>query len=130
MDIRLYKNSDFEMIQNWWIDSNEIPPLREMLTEDSTFVLEMHGKARMCITVYLTNCKAVAHLENFVKDPNFKDSNTCSKILVEHAEKFAKEKGYKYLMCLSYQEKLKSRYEKLGYIRTLNNLSSFCKELV
>lgn len=130
MNIRLYNKNDYQMIKGWWVDSNECPPLEDMLTEDSTFILEMHGKARMCISVYITNSKAVAYLENFVKDPGFKDSNACSKILVEHAEKFAKDKGYKYLMCLSYKEKLKSRYEKLGYFRTLNNLSSFCKELV
>ena len=130
MNIRLYNKSDYEMIKNWWIDSNECPPFEDMLTEDSTFILEMHGKARMCISVYMTNCKAIAYLENFIKDPNFKDSNTCSKILVEHAEKFAKDNGFRHLVCLSYKEKLKTRYEKLGYSNTLNNLSSFCKELV
>lgn len=130
MNIRLYKKEDFNIIKDWWIKSNEVPPIEEMLTEDSTFILEMHGKAKMCISVYLTNCKCVAYLENFIKDPEFKDSKKSSKTLVEHAEIFAKEKGFRILVCYSYKEKLSKRYQELGYINTLNNLSSHAKELV
>jgi hypothetical protein len=129
-NIRLYKKEDFKMIQDWWIQSNEVAPLEDMLTLDSTFILEVHNKPRMCISAYLTNCKCVAYLENFIKDPTFKDSKNCSKQLVEHAENFVKEKGFRILVCYSYKNKLTKRYEELGYINTLNDLSSHAKELV
>lgn len=129
MNIRLFKKDDYELIRSWWIKANEFPPYQEMLPEESTFILEIDNQPKMCLTVYLTNCKFFAYLENFIKDPEFKNSKNEVNQLLEHAEKFAKDKGYKVLFCLAYKDKLKKRYEELGYKNTLNNLSSFVKEL-
>lgn len=125
--IRNFKKNDFETILSWWNEVKEIGPTIEMLPEESTFILEINNVPKMCVTVYLTNTNYVAYAENFVKAPGL--SNKYSKTLVNHIEKFTKDKGFKVLLCLSYKEKLKRRYEKLGYRNTLNNLSSFVKEL-
>jgi len=129
MNIRLFNKNDFEMIKMWWNDAQEMPPTIEMLPEESTFILEVNNEPQVCITVYLTNTNYVAYLENFIKNPNLKDSKEYTKKIVEHAENFAKQKGFKILVCLSYKEKLKQRYQDLGYINTLNNLSGFAKEV-
>jgi len=129
MNIRLFNKNDFEMIKMWWNEAQEMPPTIEMLPEESTFILEVNNEPQVCITVYLTNTNYVAYLENFIKNPNLKDSKEYTKKIVEHAENFAKQKGFKILVCLSYKEKLKQRYQDLGYINTLNNLSGFAKEV-
>lgn len=129
MNIRLFNKNDYETIKMWWYKAHEIPPTLEMLPEDSTFILELDNKPQVSLTVYLTNSKHLAYLENFVKDPELKDSKQYTELLVKHVEMFTKEQGYKVLACLAYKDKLKKRYEDLGYINTLNNLSSFIKEL-
>lgn len=128
MNIRLYKKEDYELVKSWWLAAKEFAPLEEMLPEESTFILEINNEPKICLTTYLTNCKFFAYLENFVKDPNFNNEEAIQK-LVSHVEKFVKDKGYRVLFCLSYKDKLKERYEELGYTNTLNNLSSFNKEL-
>lgn len=128
MNIRLYKESDWSTIKNWWIIANEIPPLKESMTNDSTFVLEKDNDLLASITVYLTNSKEMAYLENLVRNPEFKNKEAI-KNLVNHAERFTKENGYKRLICFSYKSSLKKRYENLGYLNTLSDLSSFVKEL-
>lgn len=129
MNIRLFNKNDYETIKMWWYKAHEIPPTLEMLPEDSTFILELDNKPKVSLTVYLTNSKHLAYLENFAKDPELEDSKQYTELLAKHVEKFAKEQGYKVLACLAYKDKLKKRYEDLGYINTLNNLSSFIKEL-
>lgn len=129
MNIRLFNKNDFKMIQSWWKAADEMAPTIEMLPEDSTFILEIDEKPQICITLYLTNAKYISYLENFVKNPELKNSKEYSKKLVKYVENFAKENGCKILVCLSYKEKLKKRYEELGYMNTLNNISSFAKEL-
>lgn len=127
--IRLYRESDFELLKSWWIEANELPPLKEMMTLDSTFVLEKDGVPVMSLCVYFTNCKHLAYLENFIRNPSLNNSNLYSEKIVTHVEEFARSKGYRIIACLSYKDKLKQRYQQLGYINTLNNLSSFVKIL-
>lgn len=130
MNIRNFKKSDFEMIKTWWNEAQEMPPTLEMLPEDTTFILEVNNEPQVCITVYLTNTNYVAYLENFVKNPNLKEnSKQHTEALVKYAEEFCKDKGFKVLVCLSYKKKLETRYQDLGYINTLNNISSFVKEV-
>lgn len=128
MNIRLYTHSDYEMIKSWWIAANEPPPPQEMMTEDSAFILEIEGKPVISVMLLLTN-SPLAWLTSFVKDPKFTNSKIASKQLVTYAENFAKERGYKALLMFSYKDKLKKRYQDLGYINTANNLSSFVKRI-
>ena len=129
MNIRLFNKNDFETIKIWWNKANEIPPTLEMLPEESTFILELNDEPQICITVYLTNTNYLAYLEALVRNPELKNHQYYTKLLIQHVENFVKEKNYKILICLSDKDKLKARYMELGYINTLNNLSSFAKEL-
>ena len=128
MNIRLYNSKDYEMLSTWWIDSKEPGPLKEMLPEDSTFILEDRGTPVMSVSLYLPNCKFMAYVENFVKHPDY-DNDNAAFILSKHIEDFAKDRGYSILVCLSYKDKLKQRYQELGYVKTLDGLSSFVKDL-
>src|SRR5277367_2165146 len=96
--IRPFKKNEFEMILSCWNYAKEIPPTIEMLPEDSTFILEINNEPKMCVSVYLTNTNYVAYVENFVKAPGLKN-NKYSEKLGEYIENFAKQKGYKLLMC-------------------------------
>lgn len=128
MKIRLYKKEDYEMIASWWIAANEPAPPANMMTEDSAFILEIDNKPVISVMLLLTN-SPLAWLTSFVKDPKFKDSKTASKAIVTYAENFAKQKGYETLLMFSYKDKLKKRYQELGYINTANDLSSFMKRI-
>lgn len=129
MNIRQFQKNDYEVIKMWWYLANEPSPTIEMLPEESTFVLEIDNAPQACITVYLTNTNYLAYLENLVRNPKLQNNKNHIEILVKHAENFTKKLGYKILLCMSYKEKLKKRYEEMGYMNTLNNLSSFGKEL-
>lgn len=128
MNIRLYKKEDYNMISNWWIAANEPPPPSEMLTDDSTFILEIDNQPMISVMLLLTNTK-LAWVTSFVKNPEFKNSKEASKAIVEYAENFAKEKGYTTTLMFAYTEKLKKRYQDLGYINSANNISSFVKRI-
>ena len=129
MNIRNYRESDFEVISSWWKDANEIGPTKDLLPLESTFVLEINNEPKACITVYLTNCHTIAYLENFIKDPKLENSRELTKELVKYAEDFTHNLGYKILICFAFRDKLKNRYKELGYKNSLDNLSSFVKEL-
>lgn len=128
MNIRLYKNEDYEMIKSWWIEANEPFPPKELMTEDSTFILEINNKPLMSVMLLLTN-SSLAWLTSFIKDPKFKDSKEASKFITNYAENFAKEKGYKTILMFSYTDNLKQRYQNLGYIKSADNISSFVKRI-
>lgn len=129
--IRNYKDSDYEMIKNWWNSQNEPVPTKDLIPLDSTFILEVDEQPIISISVFLTNTLGICFLENFIADPLKKGDirKECSSIIVNYALSFAKEMGYKRAVCLSYREKLKQRYEDLGMRRTVNNLTSFVREL-
>lgn len=129
--IRNYKHSDFSLLDNWWKSYNEMGPIPEMMMEDTSFVLEINGVPALSITVYFTNCKEVAYIENFIGNPDLEGSlrKEASQCLLNHVYKFAKDKEYKRLVCFCYKDKLVKRYEELGVVRTLSGLHSFVKEL-
>jgi hypothetical protein len=128
MTIRTYNKKDWPEILDWWIAAKEIPPPKESMTTDSTFILEVNNEMMASITIYLTNCKEVAFLENIIRNPKFKNKDGIQS-LVQHAELFIKENGYKRLIGLFYKDKLKNRMQTMGYKKTLDNLSSLVKEL-
>lgn len=130
--IKNYTNNDFKLILNWWVSQNEFPPTEDMLPEESTFICEHNGIPLTAITVYLTNSKEFCMFDNFIGNPKFPGAlrKEASGLIISHAEKFAKELGYKSIMCLATENKLKNYYQGFGYIKRLDNISSFNKELV
>lgn len=132
MNIRLYKKSDLNTILIWCLDHKECLPYPEMLTTDSTFVLEKDNKPLACLTVYLTNSKEVAYLENLVRDPEFKgqEKDEAIKMLFNHVENFTKEQGFKRVVAFVHRPLLKNRFKEMNYINSMNDISSYVKELV
>ena len=129
--IRNYKDSDYEMLKNWWNSQNQREPSKELIPNETTFILEVDNEPVVSISVFLTNVRGMCFLENFIGNPLKKGDvrKECSSIIVNYALKFAKELGYKRAVCFSYEEALKKRYQDLGMTKTLDNLSSFVKEL-
>ena len=127
MYIRNYTPKDFKMLSSWWADHNEPGPIPEMLPEESTFVLEDRGTPVMSVSVYLTN-SCIGYVENFIKCSGY-DNKDAAVILNNHIQDFAKSRGVKIHISLSYREQLSKRYQELGYMNTLNNLSGFVKHL-
>lgn len=131
MNIRNFKQSDYPMIYNWWSVQKEQAPLLGMLPEESTFVLELNKQPALCVTIYLTNTKELAYVENLVGNPELKskERKEATYHLNEHLKEFAKSKGYKRLVCMSEKAQLKNYYTSLNYTETLNNVSTFVREL-
>lgn len=134
MNIRNYKEqADFEMLKSWWIKQDEFPPTKEMLPEESTYILEIEGLGPIVsITLYLTNTREFCILDNFIGNPDFSGParKEVSEIIISHAEKQAKELGYKSIMCMALKDKLKDYYQTFGYVKRFDNLATFNKELV
>jgi hypothetical protein len=98
---------------------------------DSTFVVEHAGRPVMALTVLLTNTREISYLEFFVADPNFRglERKQAAPMLVEHCCQYARELGYKRVICFADCEPLKSRYQQLGMRKTTDGLASFVREL-
>lgn len=129
--VRPYRESEFRMIEAWWHEQNEVAPLPSMMPIDSSFIAEIDGKPALAITIYLTNCKEVAYLENFVGNPAMKgsDRRVASHILLDHVQKFAKARGFRNLLCMAHKPQLERRYVELGYRQTLGGVSTFLRNL-
>lgn len=131
VDIRHYKQSDFPVVESWWAASGEAVPPSNWLPRHSTFLISVDNTLAACVSVYLTNSKELAYLENVVGNPDLKGParRAALEALVRHAEAWTKRKGYKRLVLLGYRAPVKKRYLELGYKETLDGVSTFVKEL-
>ena len=131
--IRNYCAQEYEEIFSWWFRRNEPGPEPDMLPEESTFIIEIDGRAAYCVTVYVLNTKAVAWVDNFVRNPAIVGPKALLReavaALQSHLEHFARERGIRRLFCFSYQDALKKRYAEIGYRETLGQVSTFIKEV-
>ena len=133
ISIRLYNESlDYEMLSSWWEGHGQAAPRKDMLPEDTTYVLEVNGKPLLSACLYLMNCKAASLVENVISNPLIFLPNRKQLVsaLFSHIENVAKSKGYNTLVIFSYEDKVKNRYEELGFTKTLNNVTTFSKEVI
>ena len=129
MNIRPYKHEDFDTICSWWNTStNQVPPVGLMI-EDGTFILEINKVPALCLTVLKTQSKEICYLFGYVKNPSFNVLEEQGKKLWDHCFEYAKNSGYKRIMCIAHIDNLKLKYERFGMTRTLNNVSTFSREL-
>lgn len=130
LNITNFKSSDYEMIQAWWSAANELCPPLEAMPEESTFILSANGVPAASISVLLTNTKELCYLENFVSNPELKGARKeLTQKIIDHANQYARNLGYKRTLIFSYKDKIKNRYEELGMRHTVSNVSAFVKEL-
>jgi hypothetical protein len=130
VNIRQYSDKDFEMISDWWKQANEVGPAKDMLSAQTTFIMEINNVPAYSLSLYLTNCKGLAIFENFAGNPQLKgERKKFAPVLVNYLEDLAKSLGYKKIMCLSMNDKLVTRYTSLGYNKTVGGLTALVKEL-
>lgn len=125
--IRLYKKSDYEILKSWWAHYNQPAPTVGMIPTYSTFILESQLKPVMSISVIMTNVDVVL-IENLIKDPAFRDQQAVSRMF-KYAEEFAKSEGYSSVILLPHVSKLKQKYQNLGYVDLVDNISILFKNL-
>lgn len=130
--IRPFTKNDFEMVQAWWKKQDELPPTLDMLPQESTFICEYNNSPLLAITVYLTNSKEFCILDNFIGNPEMtgKPRKDGSALIIEFAEQFAKDLGYRSMMCMAFKDKLKNYYQSFGYTKRFDNVATFNKELM
>lgn len=131
VNIRQYKNEDYEMIKSWHIISTGETPMDGLMIENGTFILERANIPALCLTVLLTQSNQVSYCFGYIKNPLFKEQNLENegRALWEHCFSFAKEKGYNNILCFSNVDKLKDKYQRFGMRKTMDNLSSFVRNL-
>lgn len=129
--IRNFKESDFPMISSWWKEAGELSPSLSMLPEATTFVLELDKKPAFCLSIYFTNCKEYSYLGNFVSDISIKSPfrKQASQKLMDSVLDFARNLGYKNVICMSHETKLQKRYREMGFMPTISNVETFVKKV-
>lgn len=131
IDIRPYKESDFETIKTWWQQHNGIPPQPGMMIEDGTFVVEWSGEPVMTLTVFKTQSTEIAFFEGFCKHPYLPKelSYQFGSNLFEHCYEYLQKNGYKRAILYAEYEALVKRYEALGMTKALSGLTSMTRVL-
>lgn len=130
-EVRPYTKADYNEIKRWWEISNEGIPVPELFPEESTLVVEANGVPALALIIFLTNCKELCYFEGFIGNPDVRGETRriASDKLADAAFKFAKDHGYKRAITFSYVDKVKHRILELGFTKTIDNLTSFVKEL-
>jgi hypothetical protein len=132
MKIRAYCEDDYEEISSWWKSYGHPIPLRGMMIEDGTFVVEKEEKPAMTLTVYKTQSKQVSYLEGYCVRPDIskKESNEMGNLLWEHCFDYLRRQGFKRVSGFTfYYPSLIRRYREFGMKVQTMNLVSMGREL-
>lgn len=130
--IRSYKNSDYEMICDWWDMQYQQGPLPGMMSEHGTFILEHNNEPFMSLTVFKTQTN-IGYIEGYIcditREISIEKRREYGQNIWNHCYQWAKENGIQYLVTYTDKEALVNRYEKLGMTKVMNNLTSLSKDL-
>lgn len=132
LKIRLYTDSDHKEIVSWCKKMGTTPPREELMTQDSTFILERRGEAWVCVTVYQMPIKAFAWVEHLSSNPDLpsgKERKMAVGYLQEFLEGWARKRDYKALWCMAKNVKLAERFEEMGYKETYSGIKTLIKRL-
>jgi hypothetical protein len=129
--IRGFKKSDYPFIESWAISKGITTLTRDQIPSWSTFIWEEDTVPKISISLLLPNALEVAYLEYFIADPEFRHPKRreMSKYLIEYTEDKARAFGYKKLVCLAPNAKLRDYYETFGYSPNLEGLTLMVKEI-
>lgn len=129
LSVRSYTKELYPVIVRWYMQHDEVPPTKDMLSEMSSFVVYEGDEPVMTLTLIITNI-GLGWLENLIKKPNYprEKARPALQLVVDHAEKFAKSIGCKGMFCMGKDEKVMMIYESLGYHPTIK-VQCFTKEL-
>lgn len=129
--IRLVTESDIPTIKSWW-EAAKMPGFTaNYLPKDSAYLAMYDSIPAASLSLYKTNIKEYAYLECYIANPDFSKEKRrkASEYLLQYIEGQAEALGYNKLVCLTHIDALKSRYIELGYRPSLNNVTTFVKEL-
>lgn len=114
---------------SWWGD-NEAKPTPEMIPSTS-YILEDEGHPIAAASLFLTNCEYAAWIEHLIADPKIEaeQRHEAVEVLFHFLEGEARRFGYRAVALFSYVDKLKTRYEELGFIPTKDHVTTFVKLL-
>jgi hypothetical protein len=133
LTFRNLKSEEIPVVQGWWLlVPPGVPPTEDMLPLDSTFLMCLDDIPAVCITIYTTNSKEFAMLDNLIASPKLSKKSSRSWVVertVRAAEKHSRSLGYKKLICFATEPKLAKRYSELGYNVTSQKVTSLIKEL-
>jgi len=102
MKTRRLKESDWDMLQEWWNGwPGWTPPEKEFLPENGTggLVVEKDGRPIVAGFIFLGINLKIAYFGWIVSDPKYrnKDRITAIEVLIKKAEEFCKSVGKTYL---------------------------------
>ena len=127
---RLFRLSEYPLIKSWWTIRKMVPPLLDMMPEESTFVLDVEGKPVASLSLILTNT-GTAWLDNFITDPE--SDADIRKIGMDLAWQeiltFLKRENYSRLFAMSVNVNTKKRYEEFGFKQTLQGVTTMTMEI-
>lgn len=127
--IRKMEDYDWEMICSWWNEQRMPEPWKGMYPLTS-FIAEMDGTPMLGASLFLMNCQSAAKIENLVGNPHQKiKRKECVKPMFRFLEELAQAWGYTHAVLFSYEDSLKKYYEELGYVKTLENVTTFSKRI-
>lgn len=128
--IQKYHPSYFETLDSWWEHYNETAPTKELIPE-STFIVFCKDTPILSVSLILGNITEYCTVDNFIGNPDYEGPirHEAGFLLNAHIAEYAKNLGYKKLFCMSYREPVKRRYEELGYVKTLDNVTTYIKEI-
>lgn len=131
MNIRTYKDSDYNSIFAWWLMQNEMPPTKDMLSTETTFILEDNDIPLVCLTLLLTNVKSLCYAEFLVGNPDYANENRkkATRLISEYVCEYAKTLGYTTILASAVNVKLKQYYTELGWTPALDNVLQLRRNL-
>ncbi len=131
VSIKLVKNTDIPMIVKWWEAAEMYGFTGDYLPSDSSYMAYYNDEPCALLALYKTNIKEYAYLECYVSNPSISKDirRKTTEHLLNYIEEQARSLHYRKLVCLTHIPALKPRYEALGYKPSLNNVTTFVKEL-
>lgn len=123
--VRAYSSQDYGTLRKWL----DVPEWT--YPKDSTYVIEHAGRPAVVLSAYFTNDQGLALLENMVGDPALKGPvrKELSRALFDHVCSESAKKGFRRVLFMATNEKLKKRYQEFGGTVILENVCVLTKEL-
>ena len=116
---RVIKQSDWEMLLQWWSGHGWPTPKKDNLPENGTggIIIEEDNQPVIAGFIYQTNSKG-CWLEYIISKPDYKkDRSHLIDMLVVSAEKTALSMGFKYMLFVGKSKGIITSMEKNGWIK-------------
>jgi N-acetylglutamate synthase-like GNAT family acetyltransferase len=128
MNIRPYKNEDYEKVGSWWaVTTGEIIS-PSLYSKDWSYVVEKDNKPVACVSLFLTNCPEVSYFNALVGDPSSDYRAEAVEVLLNELEDEARVLGFKNVVLFAENDKMVNYYEAKNF-KKIKVLTYLRKEL-